>query len=158
MVTGDNRWIINHYRNGWIIGKQKPLHLRIPAANREKTVTGISRLHSHTTNQHQSLVKIGRRAVNSTINSLWYVREPNKNYSLEWWKYSRIWKLKENNQLLLFFSFNDLNTIDVEASTSLKKRICRSALDFIKETFQSMWTRTITEMFLKCELLLRSKQ
>ena len=47
-------------------------------------------------------------------------------------------KTQENNLLLHFFSFNDLNTIDVEAATSLKERICRSALDSIKETFQSV--------------------
>ena len=48
------------------------------------------------------------------------------------------WKTQENNLLLHFFSFNDLNKIDVEAATSLKERMCKSALDSIKETFQTV--------------------
>ena len=65
-----------------------------------------------------SLSKNRRRTVNSTIKSFWYGREPN----IESWKYSSKQdnlKAQENNLLLHFFSFHDLNKTDVEAVTSL---------------------------------------
>ena len=45
---------------------------------------------------------------------------------------------QENNLLLHFFSFNDLDKNDVEAATSLKERIYRLALDSVRETFQNV--------------------
>ena len=46
-------------------------------------------------------------------------------------------KTQENNLLLHFFSFNELNKFDVEAVTSLKEGMYKAALDSIKETYQS---------------------
>ena len=63
---------------------------------------------------------------------------------------------REHDLLLHFFSLNDLNKFDVEAATSLKERICKLALDSIKETFQSTELETMIEMFLKCKLLLEA--
>ena len=64
-------------------------------------------------------------------------------------------KTHENNLLQHFFCFNDLNNIDVEAATSLKGRMYKSALVSSKKHFKVL-TITMTEMFLKCELLLEA--
>ena len=56
-------------------GKQKPLHLGT-TAEKENCHKKFQPTQP-TTNQHQFLVKIRRRTVNSIINSLWYGREPN---------------------------------------------------------------------------------
>ena len=47
-------------------------------------------------------------------------------------------KTQENNLLLQFFSFIDLNKSDVEEDTNLKERMYELALDSLRVTFQSV--------------------
>ena len=47
-------------------------------------------------------------------------------------------KTRENNLLLQFISFIDLNKNDMEEATNLKERMCELALDSFRGTFQSV--------------------
>ena len=47
-------------------------------------------------------------------------------------------KTQENNLLLHFFSFIDLNNNDVEEATNLKERLYEMALDSLRGTFQNV--------------------